>query len=87
MIETLRQARQAVRDDIERHSKSSHEDPDRLTPLLQAVRSFASQADSLLDMMVERDPLNPQIAEVEDILEFFHGAEMQLAGLLEVGRE
>ena len=87
MIETLCAGRQAIRDDLERYSKSSVGDPGRLTGLLKAVRSLAAQADSLLDTMIERDPLNSRIAEVEDLLEFFLEAEMQIAGLLEVGRE
>ena len=78
--------RQAVRDDLERYSKSSREEPDHLTRLLRAVRSFAAQTDNLLDMMIERDPLNAEIAQAEDLLEFFHGAEMQVVGLLEAGR-
>ena len=85
MVAMLQDARQVVRDDLERQSKSSGADPGDLTRLLQAIRNFAAQADSLLNMMIERDPLNPTIAEVADLLDFFQVAEMQVVALLETG--
>ena len=86
MIETLSEARQAVRDDIERCSGSGSEVSDRLICLLEAVRRFEGLADSLLIIMIERDPLNLKTAEVEDLLEFFNQAEIRLISSLETDR-
>ena len=86
MIETLSEARQAVRDNIERCSGSSSEVSDRLTRLLEAVRRFEGLADSLLIILIERDPLNLKTAEVEDLLDFFDEAEIRLISSLEADR-
>ena len=74
MTQTLRDARQAVGDSFEVHKRTR--DPDALCRLAAAVGSFAEQADGLLNMMMKRDPLNPRISEVEDLLDFFHRFEM-----------
>ena len=74
MTHTLRDARQAVSDGFEVHRNST--DPDSLWRLAAAAGSFAEQADGLLNMMMKRDPLNPKISEVEDLLDFFHRFEM-----------
>lgn len=86
MIETLREARQAVGNDFEVHTSTSPTDPDALWRLASAVQSFAEQADGLLNMMIKRDPLNPKIGEVEDLLDFFHQIEMQIGAVIEAGR-
>jgi hypothetical protein len=35
---------------------------------------------------MKRDPLNPKIGEVEDLLDFFHQIEMQIGAVIEAGR-
>ena len=86
MIETLRAARQAVSDDFEVHTRTNTIDPDTLWRLAAAVRDFAEQADGLLNMMMKRDPLDPRIGEVENLLDSFHQTEMQIGAVIEAGQ-
>ncbi len=84
MTQTLRHARQAVGDSFEVHKRTR--DPDALTHLAAADHSFAEQAGGLLNVMVNRDPRNPRINEVEDLLDFFRQFERLIGAAIRVSR-
>ena len=74
MIAILRQARDAVRDELE--LRRTHDlDNEALLRLLTSVRSFADQAQSLFMMMTDSDSDEASTLEVSDLAESFWATE------------
>lgn len=83
MMRTLREARQAVLAETEMHARAHSPDTVLLARLQRSAAEFASQAASLLPMMVEHEADEAMIREAEELSDFFWATEDQIASVLE----
>ena len=74
LIAILRQARDAVRDELELR-RAQEVDNEALQRLLTSVRSFADQAESLFIMMTDKDAEKGLRVEVSDLAKSFWATE------------
>ena len=85
MLAALHQAQQAVRDEMAPLQARDFDCPAALS-LLQAVRSFATQAEFLLVMMAERGAEDALADAAEDLTGFFRDTEAWVEALLAAGQ-
>ena len=85
MISTLRQAQQAVRDAMA-PLEAQHLDRSIASDLLEAVHSFAIQAETTLVMMAERDADETISDAAEELATFFRDTEAWVEALLASSR-
>ena len=74
MVETLRQAQGAVRQELEALSQGPGNDGSTLIRLHEAVTSFDDQAHSLVLMLSDRSMPGELIAMAEELARFFEDA-------------
>ena len=86
MIDTLTQARRAVREELDHFVETEARDGAALQHFDESVRNFARQADSLLLTIQERDPTNPLLETARELSDFFEAAESEADALLAASR-
>lgn len=81
MIDTLAEARRAVREELDRRVAAESQDSAALKHLDESVHSLSGQADSLLLMMRGREPTSPLLETAKDLSDFFEAAESEVEAL------
>ena len=87
MIATLREARQAVEEELRALEGAKFLDRDSLARVEESARSFEEQVDSLAEMMTSQGAPEDLLNEVEDLFDFFRQVEERAEAIIEAGQE
>ena len=86
MIETLREAKQAVDSELREIEGARFLDRDRLARVEESARGFEEQVNSLAEMMTNQGATQELLEEVEDLFDFFRQIEERAEAIIEKGQ-
>lgn len=86
MIGTLQEAREALRVELELLQDQAF-DSEALLRLLEATRSFADQADSLVLLITDRGAEEAWLSHANDLAAFFWETEETVAAMLGLAQD